>query len=94
MVQFKVTGDLIAMLKLINQYGSTVCVGTCEHRLHGELHCLDGSQMLRISGQGYKNRLQRLVLMGLLNRQRVRRHDGKEMGQYTLTEEGLKTIGE
>jgi hypothetical protein len=93
MVQFKVTDDLIAMLKLINEYGSSCCVGACELRKPNELHCNNGSQLLRISSQGFKNRLQRLVMMELLDWQRVTRNDGKVMGQYTVSEEGLKVIG-
>ena len=36
---------------------------------------------------------QRLVMMELLDWRRVTRHDGKVMGQYTVSEEGLKVIG-
>ena len=92
MVQFKVTDDLVAMLKLIHDYGSTCCVGACELRKPGELHCNNGSQLLRISSQGYKNRLQRLVLMQLLDWKRALRDDGKVIGLYTVSEEGLKVI--
>jgi hypothetical protein len=92
MVQFKITDDLIAMLKLIHKYGSSCCVGACELRKPSELHCNNGSQLLRISSQGFKNRLQRLVMMELLDWQRVTRNDGKVMGLYTVSEEGLKVI--
>jgi hypothetical protein len=92
MVQFKVTDDLKAMLRLIHEFGSSCCVGACELRKPSELHCNNGSQLLKISSQGFKNRLQRLVLMQLLDWKRVLRDDGKVMGQYTLTEEGLNAI--
>jgi hypothetical protein len=86
------TTDLIELLKLVKKRGQTVCTGACELRLPGELHCFNASQMLHISAQGYKNRLLHLARIGLLNLQRVNRHDGKVMGQYTLSETGLKAL--
>jgi hypothetical protein len=86
------TADLIALLDLVRQWGATVCTGACELRRPGELHCFNACQMLHISAQGYKNRLFRLVRMGLLNSRRVKRHDGKVMGQYTLSEAGLRAL--
>jgi predicted ArsR family transcriptional regulator len=92
MTNDKIPEDLLALLALIDEYGSTVCVGTCEHRKPGELHCLNISQLLKISTTGVKNRLRKLVMMGYLNRDRVERDDGKVMGQYTLSKEGLKLL--
>jgi predicted ArsR family transcriptional regulator len=92
MIDNKITDDLLALLALIDEYGSSVCVGTCEHRKPGELHCLNISHLLKLSSTGVKNRLRKLVLMGYLNRDRVEREDGKVMGQYTLSEEGLKLL--
>lgn len=86
------TNDLAAVLLLVKERGTTVCTGACETRLPGELHCLNASQMLHISAQGYKNRLLQLVRMGMLDLQRVKRHDGKVMGQYTVSEAGLKAL--
>jgi predicted ArsR family transcriptional regulator len=88
----KIPEDLLALLALIDEYGSTVCVGTCEHRKPGELHCLNISQLLKISTTGVKNRLRKLVMMGYLDRDRVKREDGKVMGEYTLSEDGLKLL--
>jgi predicted ArsR family transcriptional regulator len=76
----------------VDEFGSSVCVGTCEHRKPGELHCLNISQTLKISTTGVKNRLRRLVAMGYLNRDRVVRDDGKVMGEYTLSDDGLKLL--
>ena len=92
MIGDKIPEDLLALLALIDEYGSTVCVGTCEHRKPGELHCLNISQLLKISTTGVKNRLRKLVMMGYLNRNRVEREDGKVMGQYTLSKDGLKLL--
>ena len=87
------TDDLLAVMHLVKERGSSVCTGACELRLPGELHCLNAGQMLNMSAQGFKTRLHELVLMGLLDRQRVTRGDGKVMGQYTVSEKGLKAIG-
>ena len=92
MTNDRISEDLLALLTLIDEYGSSVCVGTCEHRKPGELHCMNISQLMKISTTGVKNRLRKLVLMGYLNRDRVEREDGKVMGQYTLSEEGLKLL--
>jgi predicted ArsR family transcriptional regulator len=92
MINDKISEDLLTFLALIDAHGATVCVGTCEHRKPGELHCLNISQQLKISTTGVKNRLRNLVSMGYLNRDRVKREDGKVMGQYTLSEDGLKLL--
>lgn len=94
MIDNKISDDLLALLALIDTFGSSVCVGTCEHRKPGELHCLTISHRLKISSTGVKNRLRKLVSMGYLDRNRVEREDGKVMGQYTLSEEGLKLLQE
>jgi hypothetical protein len=88
----KLTDDLVALLHLVRQRGASVCTGACELRRPGELHCFNASQMLHISAQGFKNRLLHLVRMGMMDLSRVERHDGKVMGQYTVSEEGLKAL--
>jgi hypothetical protein len=88
----KLKDDLVALLQLVEESGCTVCTGACELRHPGELHCVNASQMLHISAQGFKNRLLHLVRLGLLNLERVKRHDGKVMGQYTVSEAGLKAL--
>lgn len=93
MLKERMTDDLVAVMHLIRENGSSVCTGACERRLPGELHCLNAGQILSISAAGFKARLQRLVLMGLLDLQRVTRDDGKVMAQYTLSDEGLRVIG-
>jgi len=77
--------DFIALLKLIHERGSTVCVGTCEHRKPSELHCHGISNILKISSSGVKRRLRELVDMGLLNKERTEREDGKVIAKYTTT---------
>lgn len=86
--------DRLDILAMIREVGSSVCVGTCEHRKPGELHCHNISQKMKISSTGVKNRLREMVQMGLLNRDRVEREDGKVMAKYTVSEKGLALLDE
>lgn len=82
------TDQMVAIMQLIKERGSTVCAGTCEHRKPGELHCLTASQILKCSASGYKRKLRMLVQMGYLDRNRVQRDDGAQLAKYTLTASG------
>jgi DNA-binding HxlR family transcriptional regulator len=84
--------DFVALLKIVNDAGASVCVGTCEHRKPGELHCHDIGRMLKISSNGVKKRLRELVQLGFLNRERAEREDGKVMAKYTVSSDGLKAL--
>lgn len=88
MLKETLTDQMVAVMQLIKEKGSTVCAGTCEHRKPGELHCLTASQILKCSTSGYKRRLRELVQIGYLERKRVQREDGAQLARYTLTEEG------
>ena len=92
MAQEKLSEDLIALLKIVNDAGTSVCVGTCEHRKPGELHCHNISRMMKISSNGVKRRLRELVQFGFLNRERAEREDGKVMARYTVSPDGLKAL--
>ena len=92
MAAINVPEDMMSLLKMIDEHGSTVCVGTCEHRKPGELHCHKISHDLKISSSGVKRRLRELFHMGLVNRDRVTREDGKVMAKYTLTGEGKRLL--
>jgi predicted ArsR family transcriptional regulator len=93
MDQAALQDDLLALLKLIREEGSSVCAGTCEHSKPYELHCHRASYVLKISSSGFKRRLRELVDMGLLKKERVKRdEDGKVVGRWTLTEEGCKYL--
>jgi predicted ArsR family transcriptional regulator len=88
MLKETLTEQMVAIMRLIKEKGSTVCAGTCEHRKPGELHCLTAAQILKCSTSGYKRRLRELVQMGYLDRKRVQRADGANLARYTLTAEG------
>jgi predicted ArsR family transcriptional regulator len=84
--------DRLEIIRLIDAVGSSICVGTCEHRKPGELHCHNIGQALKISSAGVKRRLRELVQMGYLDRRRVEREDGKVMAQYTVSARGLDLL--
>ena len=94
MAQVTLPPDRLAVLRVVHEFGCSVCVGTCEHRKPGELHCHNIGQELRISSAGAKRRLFELVELGLLARERVERYDGKVMGRYTVTPAGTKLLTE
>jgi DNA-binding HxlR family transcriptional regulator len=60
----------------------------------GELHCHNISQRIKISSNGVKHRLREMVQMGLLNRERVERSDGKVMAKYTVSDKGMELLDE
>lgn len=88
----KLAVDRIELIRLIDAVGSSICVGTCEHRKPGELHCHNIGQALKISSAGAKRRLRELVQLGYLDRQRVEREDGKVIARYTVSAKGLKLL--
>jgi hypothetical protein len=92
MMKETLTDQMIAVMQLIKEKGSTVCAGTCEHRKPGELHCLTAAQILKCSTTGYKRRLRELVQMGFLERDRVQREDGAQLARYLLSESGEKEL--
>ncbi|MGD9367157.1 MAG: hypothetical protein PVH87_15775 [Desulfobacteraceae bacterium] len=94
MIPYTLSMDRLAILTLIKEMGESVCAGTCEHRKPGELHCQHISRRIRISSAGVKRRMREMVQMGLLDRDRVQRYDGKLMARYTVSEKGLRLLEE
>jgi predicted ArsR family transcriptional regulator len=90
----KMTDDLMAVMRMVKEWGAAICAGTCEHRKPGELHCLRAGTLLKISATGFKRRLRKLVEMGFMERNRVKRDDGATVVKYTLTEAGEKELSE
>ncbi len=91
-MNLKITPDLMQLLALVDERGASVCTGTCEHRKPNELHCHNIGYALKISSNGAKRRLQKLVSLGLMNRQRIDRADGKVMARYTVSDQGRKLL--
>jgi hypothetical protein len=78
--------DLVTILKVLKERGGTDCTGTCHHRKPGEFHCHTFGNMLNISSQGVKNRLLRLMRMGLVERSRITREDSTLLVRFTITD--------
>jgi hypothetical protein len=80
-----ISEDLIGMLRILKQEGGTDCTGTCHHRKAGEFHCHTLGNTLNISSQGVKNRLLKLIHMGLVQRNRIERADSTMLVRFTIT---------
>jgi predicted transcriptional regulator len=84
------------MLQVLKQQGGTYCTGTCHHRQPGEFHCQEFGRLLSISSQGVKNRLLKLMDMGLVERQQIQRwagggvHDHHRPGRGMLAEQARR----
>jgi DNA-binding HxlR family transcriptional regulator len=92
-VQPELPADWLAVLRVVHEHGSSVCVGTCEHRKPGEIHCHNIAREVKISSSGAKRRLRELVQLGLVVREQVLRGEGgKVMARYTVSPEGLKLL--
>jgi hypothetical protein len=81
----QIDDDLMAMLKVLKAEGGTDCTGTCHHRKPGEFHCHVFGRMMNLSSQGIKNRLLKLMRMGLVERNRVERPSATPMVRFTIT---------
>ncbi len=81
----QINDDLITMLKVLKTKGGTDCTGTCHHRKPGEFHCHIFGRMLKISSQGIKNRLLKLMRMGLVERNRIERPEATPLVRFTIT---------
>jgi DNA-binding HxlR family transcriptional regulator len=92
MIPYTLSRDRLAILAVIREAGCSICTGTCEHRKFGELHCHNIGQRIKISSTGVKRRLREMVHMGLLERNRVERYDGKVIAKYTVSEKGLELL--
>ena len=84
--------DLIKMLEVLKEQGGTDCTGTCHHRKPGEFHCHVFGKMLNISSQGVKNRLLKLMRMGLVERNRVERPGATPLVRFTVTKEAEELL--
>lgn len=94
MILHALSSNRLAILALIREAGCSICTGNCEHRKPGELHCHNISRRVKISSTGAKCRLRELTQMGLLDRKRVERYDGKVMARYTVSQKGMELLEE
>lgn len=84
--------DLLSIIRIVKEKGGTDCSGSCHHRLPGELHCHTLARMLNISSSGIKERLLRLLNMGLLERQKIDRGIASPLTRFTVSPEGEKVL--
>jgi len=82
------------MLQVLKQQGGTYCTGTCHHRQPGEFHCHEFGRLLSLSSQGVKNRLLKLMEMGLVERQQIQRPVGGGAVCMTITARGEELLAE
>lgn len=60
--------DLITILKVIREHRGTDCTGSCHHRRPGEFHCHTLAREIKVSSAGVKQRILKLLELGLLER--------------------------
>lgn len=80
-----ISDDLIMILKVLKEKNGTDCTGTCHHRKPGEFHCHVLGKMVNLSSQGVKNRLLKLMRMGLVERNRIERESATPLVRFTIT---------
>lgn len=90
----QIDDDLLTMLKVLKDEGGTDCTGTCHHRKPGEFHCHVFGAMLNISSQGVKNRLLKLIRMGLVERKRIERPGGTLLVRFIATQAAEEMLAE
>lgn len=88
----QLTEDLLTILKVIAEKGGTDCSGTCHHRKPGEFHCHTFGNMLKISSTGVKNRILKLLRMGLLERQRIENEGTFPLTRFIVSREGMEVL--
>jgi hypothetical protein len=81
-----ISDDLMTILHVLKEKGGTDCTGTCHHRKPGEFHCHVFGRMLNLSSQGIKNRILKLLRMGLVERNRIKRSEAAPLIRFTITE--------
>jgi hypothetical protein len=86
--------DLLTMLKVLKKEGGTDCTGTCHHRKPGEFHCHVFGRMLNLSSQGIKNRLLKLMRMGLVARKRIERPSATPVTRFIITDQADALLAE
>jgi DNA-binding MarR family transcriptional regulator len=92
MVSNELNDDLMIVLKVIGEKGAMTCAGACERKKVWELHCRDISKILNISPYTIRDRVQALINMGLIERNRAEREVGGFVTNFTLTSEGEEAL--
>jgi hypothetical protein len=88
----ELSDDLIRLLQIIKEKGGTDCSGTCHHRKPGEFHCHVLGPILKVSSQGVKNRILKLLRMGLLDRSKVEHVQAYPLTRFIISREGAHVL--
>jgi len=88
----ELSSDLLAIMRVVKEKGGTECTGSCHHRKPEEFHCHTLAQMLKISSSGVKERLLRLLHMGLMERHRIERETGSPIVSFVVSPEGERVL--
>ncbi len=83
---------MLAILKIVKERGGTDCTGSCHHRKPGEFHCHTVAQMLKISSAGMKERVLRLVHLGLMERHRIEREGNSPLTKFKVSRLGEEVL--
>lgn len=88
----ELSDDLLIILDVIREKRGTDCSGTCHHRKPGEFHCHVLGPILKISSQGVKNRILKLLRAGLLERKRIDREDTYPLTKFIISSQGEEVL--
>jgi len=81
--------DLLTILQVIRDRHGTECTGSCHHRRPGEFHCHALAQELKVSSAGVKQRILKLLELGLLER-----HCRERSGEAPVISFQISPLGE
>lgn len=88
----ELSADLLAMLRIIRNHQGTDCTGSCHHRRPGEFHCHTLARELKVSSSGVKQRILKLLQLGLLERRCVERPGEAPLVRFQLSPLGEQVL--
>jgi DNA-binding HxlR family transcriptional regulator len=80
------------ILTFVRENGAVHCSGSCEQRRPDEIHCYDIMPQLQMSTSAIRDRLYRLVDMGLMRRRRVPREGLPPVTEFYVSPVGEKVL--
>ncbi len=84
--------DLIAILRVIREHQGTDCTGSCHHRRPGEFHCHTLAREIKVSSAGVKQRILKLLELGLLERRCLARRGEAPVIRFQISPLGEKVL--
>ena len=83
---------LQVLMRFTKEKGAIHCSGSCEQRRPDEIHCYYVGPTLKLSTSGVRDRLYRLVEMGLMKRRRVPREGLPPVTEFAVSPVGEKVL--